>query len=98
MATATKAPKLFTVKFELSGDECCDAEPWHVLTPDGDFETCRETEAEAVAFAAECTETLAEDTEAEEEAEREELVAALQAHVEEMGLGELRKLAKRLKI
>lgn len=98
MPTTAKALKLFTVVFELVGDECEDAEPWKIYTPDGDFETCRETEAEAIARCKECNEELAADIEAEEEAEREELVAALQGRLEEMTFAELRKLAKKWEV
>lgn len=96
MATAIKAPKLFTVRYELTGDADMDLEPWNVIAPDGDHEQGFETEAEALAYAAECNSTLAEDIEAEEEAEREELVRGIQAAVEDMELKALRKLAKRL--
>jgi hypothetical protein len=97
MPAAIKPSKLFTVRYEVTGDEVCDAEPWNVIAPDGEtYESCFETEGEALAYAKECNDSLAEEAEAAEEAEREELVAALQAHVEDMGLKELRKLAKRL--
>lgn len=93
---ATKTAAQFTVRYEITGDECEDAEPWKIYSPDGEFESCRETEAEAIAFAAECNESLAEETEAAEECEREELIRELQDRIEEMSLSELRKLAKRL--
>lgn len=97
-ATAKKAPKLFTVKFEPMFDGACDSEPFNVLAPDGEHERGFETREEAVAYRDDCNAGLLADAESEEEAEREELVAAIQARVEEMNLAELRKLAKRLKI
>ena len=90
---ATKTAAQFTVRYEITGDECEDAEPFKIYSPDGEFESCRETEAEAIAFAAECNETLEDESEDEE---RDELVEALQERIAEMGLSELRKLAKRL--
>lgn len=95
-ATKTKAPKLFTLRYEITGDPVCDEEPWNIYSPDDEFETCFSDEAEAMAFLSDCNSTLAADTEAEEEAEREELVRSLQAHLEDMDIKALRKLAKRL--
>lgn len=82
----------FMVRYEvIDGDE---SEPWQVETPDG-HEASFESEAEARAFADDCNAEYAKELKAAEESEREELVAALQAHIEDMGLTRLRSLAKR---